>query len=89
MPDKVNAKSFIIEVENWFTKSDIIETNMYLSKLINMCYKGKRNIEEYIMKMYNLVSKLNSLILKLSEKILVHFILIFFLTQFNPFQGYL
>ena len=38
--------------------------------LINMHYNDKENIKEYIMKMSNLVSKLKTLKLKLSEKIL-------------------
>ena len=78
IPDKVSAKSFSAEVVDWFIKSDKVETSTHLSKLINMCYNGKKNIREYMMKMSNLVSKLTVLKLKLSEEILVHFILIFF-----------
>ena len=84
MPDKISAKSFLAEVANRFTKSDKIEASTHLSKL--MCYSGKGNIKEYIMKMSNLVSKLKTLKLKLSEKILVHFILISLPPQYNPFK---
>ena len=38
------------------------------------------------MKMSNLISKLKPLKLKLSKEILAHFILISFLTQYNPFK---
>jgi len=74
MSDKVSAKSFLAKVVDRFIKSDKIETSTHLSKLINMCYNSKRNIRKYIMEMSNLVSKLKAL--KLSEEILVHFILI-------------
>ena len=81
MPDKINAKSF--SAADRFVKSDIVETITYFSKLINIRYNGKENIREYIInireyiiKMSNLVYKLKALKLKLSEEILVHFILI-------------
>ena len=44
------------------------------------------NIREYIMKIFDLVSKLKTLKLKLFEEILVHFILISFLIKYNPFK---
>ena len=83
MPDKDSAKSFPAEVADRFIKSDKIEANMHLSKLINMRYNGKENIREYIMKMFNLVFKLKTLKLELSEEIQVHFILISFLIKNN------
>jgi len=86
MPDKVSAKSFSAEVANQFIKSDKVETSTHLSKLINMRFNNKENIREYIMEMSKLVSKLKALELKNSEEILVHFILISFLTQYNPFS---
>ena len=89
MLDKVSAKSFSAEVVNRFIKSDKVEASSHLSKVINMRYNGKENIREYIMEMSNLVSKLKVLKLELSEEILVHFILITFLTQYNHFQDYL
>jgi len=80
MPDKVSAKSFSAGVADRLIKSDKIEACTHLSRMINMLYNGKENIREYIMKISNLVSKLKSLKLKLSKEILVHFILISFLT---------
>jgi len=68
---------------------DKVEASTHLSKLINMRDNDKENIREYIMKMSNLVSKLKALKLKLSEEILVHFILISFLIKYDPFQNYL
>ena len=89
MPDKVSAKSFSAEVADRFIKSDKVEASTHLNKLINMRYNRKENIWEYIMGMSNLLSKLKALKLRLSEEILVHFILIYFLIKYNPFQDYL
>ena len=89
MPDKVSAKSFPARVANRFIKSEKFEVSTHISQLINMCYKDKENIREYIMKISNLISKLKALKLKLSEEILLHFILISFLIKYNPFQDYL
>ena len=85
MSDKVSAKNILAEVADLFIKSDKVEASMHLSKLINIRYNGKENIREYIMGMSNL-SKLKALKLELSEEILVHFILIFLLPQYNPFK---
>ena len=41
MPNKVSVKSFPAEVVDRFIKSDKVETNIHLSKLINMRYNGK------------------------------------------------
>ena len=49
MPDKVNAKRFLAEEANWFTKSDKVKVNKHPSKLVNVRYNGKENIREYIM----------------------------------------
>ena len=76
MPAKISTKSFLAKSADWFTKLDKIEANMYLCKLVNIRYKDKENIREYIIEMSNLVFKLKVLKLKLSEEILVHFILI-------------
>ena len=50
------------------------ETSNLLAKLISMKYKGKGNIREYIMEMFNLASKLKSLKLELGENLLVHLV---------------
>ena len=85
-PNNVRAKSFSAEVANRFVKSDKVEASTHLSKLINMCYNGKGNIREYIIEMSNLLSKLKALKLKLSEEILMHFILIYLSSQYKPFK---
>ena len=39
--DKISAKSFSAEVADRFIKSDKVEANTHLSKLINMRYNSK------------------------------------------------
>ena len=51
-----------------------------------MRIKGKGNIRKYIMEMSNLVTRLRTLKLELSDDILVHLVLIFLPTQFSPFK---
>ena len=41
MPDKISAKSFLAKVADRFTKSDKVQANTHLSKLVNMRYNGK------------------------------------------------
>ncbi|RDX96003.1 hypothetical protein CR513_21382, partial [Mucuna pruriens] len=57
-----------------------------LAKLISMKYKGKGNIREYIMEMYNLASKLKSFKLEFGEDLLVHLILISLPAHFRQFK---
>ena len=42
IPDKVSAKSFSAELADRFIKSDKVEANMHLNKLINIRYNGKK-----------------------------------------------
>ncbi|XP_024026324.1 uncharacterized protein LOC112093013 [Morus notabilis] len=65
--ESTNAKKFLTEIEQYFTKNENVETSNVLAKLIFMQYKGKGNIREYIMEMSNLAGKLKALKLKLSE----------------------
>ena len=64
----------------------MVETTTILSKLVSMRYKGKENIREYIMEMFNLVTRIKALKLELSQDILVHLVLISLPTQFSPFK---
>ena len=54
--------------------------------LISIKYSGKGNIEEYIIQMSHPASKLNVLELVLSEKLLVHLVLVSFPIQFTQFK---
>ena len=85
-PEDTRAKTFLDQIANQFAANEKVETNTILSKLVFMRYKGKENINEYIMKMSNLVARLKALKLELLENILVHLVLISLPTQFSPFK---
>ena len=86
IPEETRAKTFLDQIVNRFAANEKVETNIILSKLVPMQYKGKKNIREYIMEMSNLVTRLKTLKLELSEDILVHLVLISLPTQFSPFK---
>ncbi|KAL6339994.1 hypothetical protein AAG906_038829 [Vitis piasezkii] len=86
MPEETQAKTFLDQIENRFAANEKVEKNTILSKLVSMRYKGKVNIRDYIMEMFNLVTRLKALKLELSEDILVHLVLISLPTQFSPFK---
>jgi len=71
-----SAKKFLEEIEQYFAKNEKAKTSNLLAKLISMKYKGKGNIRDYIIEMFNLASKLKSLKLELGKDLLVHLVLI-------------
>ncbi|CAA6675821.1 unnamed protein product [Spirodela intermedia] len=77
---------FLEELEKKFTESDKVETSMILAKLISIKYKGKENIQEYILEISHLASKLKLLKLELSEDLVIHLILISLTTPFSQFK---
>ncbi|XP_015960303.1 uncharacterized protein LOC107484196 [Arachis duranensis] len=81
-----DAKQFLKDVENFFAKNEKAEASSLLSKLVSMRYKDKGNIREYIIESLILPSKLKALKLKLSENLLVYFILISLPTHFGQFK---
>nr|KYP63593.1 hypothetical protein KK1_018172 [Cajanus cajan] len=78
-----NAKGFLDTIEKYFTSNEKADASSLLAKLISMRYKGKGNIREYIMGMFNLASKLKALKLELSDDLLVHLVLISLPTHFG------
>lgn len=81
-----SASEFLTKIQKRFTKNDKAETSTHLASLISMKYKGKGNIQEYIMKMSHLASKLKALGLDLFDDLVVHLVLISLSTQFNQFK---
>ena len=82
----VTAKEFLQDIQKKFVKNEKIEISTLFICLISIKYSSKCNIREYITEMSHLVWKLNALIIVLSEKLLVHLVLISLPTQFNQFK---
>ena len=73
--ESTSAKMFLTEIEQYFAKNEKAETSNLLMKLVNMRYKGKWNIREYIIDMSNPAGKLKELKLELSDDLLIHLVL--------------
>ena len=82
----VTAKEFLQDIKKKFVKNEKIEISTLFICLISIKYSSKCNIREYITEMSHLVWKLNALIIVLSEKLLVHLVLISHPKQFNQFK---
>ena len=83
MPERLNAKEFLQDIEQRFVGSEKGEISTLLSNLVSKRYSGKGNIREYIMEMSHLASKLRALKLDVSEALLVHLLLISLPAQFS------
>ncbi|RDY11445.1 hypothetical protein CR513_03890, partial [Mucuna pruriens] len=81
-----SANIFLEEIEQFFSKNEKANTNNLLAKLIFMKYKGRGNIREYIMEVFNLSTKLKSLKLELDEDLIVHLVLIPLPAHFEQFK---
>ena len=86
IPEESQAKTFLDQIANRFAANEKVDTSTILSKLVSMLYKRKENIREYIMEMFNLVTRLKALKLELSKDKLVHLVLISLPIQFSPFK---
>ncbi|XP_078152830.1 uncharacterized protein LOC144548016 [Carex rostrata] len=82
-----NEEEFLKEIEKRFVKNEKSEISALLANLVSMKYEGNRNIREYIMDMYNVVSKLRALKLEISEDLLVNLALISLPTYFGHFKA--
>ncbi|XP_042404624.1 uncharacterized protein LOC121994763 [Zingiber officinale] len=84
--EQEDAKTFLKELADRFASNEKVETTTLLMKLVSTRYTGKGNIREYIMEMSNLITRLTTLKLDMSESVLVNLILISLPTQFTPFK---
>ena len=61
MSEETTTREFLNDLEKRFTKNEKVETSTLLANLVSMRYKAKGNIREYIVEMFNIVSKLKYL----------------------------
>ncbi|XP_061338030.1 uncharacterized protein LOC133284910 [Gastrolobium bilobum] len=83
--ETTDDKLFLKELEQYFARNEKAEIGQTLSKLINMRYKGKGNIREYIMEMSNIAGKLKTLKLELPYELLMYLVIISLPAQYNQF----
>ncbi|RDX90832.1 Copia protein, partial [Mucuna pruriens] len=72
-----------IKIEKWKLSNRMCLMIMKRFEALFLRVKGRENIREYIMEMSNLVEKLKSLKLELSEDLIVHLVLISLPTHFG------
>ncbi|GAV92126.1 UBN2 domain-containing protein, partial [Cephalotus follicularis] len=72
VPESENASQFLEFVKEKFVESEKAETGTLMTSLTNMHYNGNGNVREHIMKMIDVVSKLKSLDVVISDSFLIH-----------------
>ncbi|WOG86075.1 hypothetical protein DCAR_0205272 [Daucus carota subsp. sativus] len=80
---EASVKDFLDKLEKRFAKNEKAETSKLLADLVQMRYKAKGNICEYIMEMSNIASKLKALKLDMPDDLLVHLVLISLRAQYR------
>ncbi|GLU16124.1 hypothetical protein SLE2022_325740 [Rubroshorea leprosula] len=82
--DKV--KDFLRAVEEQFGKFDKALANTLMKKLSSMKFDHSKGVREHIMEMRDIVAKLKSLKVEMSDSFLVHFVLNSLPPKFGPFK---
>ncbi|GKV21820.1 hypothetical protein SLEP1_g31762 [Rubroshorea leprosula] len=72
VPNETNAKKFLDAIGQRFQESEKAETRELMQKLCNMQYDGVSGIRAHILKMQDIVDRLNSLKVTITEPFLVH-----------------
>ncbi|XP_062081050.1 uncharacterized protein LOC133785848 [Humulus lupulus] len=80
------AKDFLDAMEKRFARNDKVEMTSLLASLMSMKYKGRGNVREYIIEMYQIASKLKTLKIEFFEDLLVLMVLVSLPAQFNQFK---
>ena len=87
-PDNELASEYLFSVEQYFTRSSKILAGILMNKLTSMKYDGFTGVRKYIMKICDIVGKLNNLGMTVSENFLVQFVHNFFSCQFKIYYIY-
>jgi gag-polypeptide of LTR copia-type len=80
------AKEYLFSVEEQFKSTSKANASTLIMKMLTSKYNGTSSIREYIMIMNDMVAKLKSMDMIISEGFLVHFIMTFIPAQFGPFK---
>ncbi|XP_071906054.1 uncharacterized protein [Coffea arabica] len=75
IPDCDRVKAYMKAIDEQFVSSDKALASTLMKKLASMTLDKSRSVREHIMEMRDIVAKLKSLKVEISESFLVHFIL--------------
>lgn len=81
-----NVKAYMKAIDDQFVSSDKAVASTLMKRLSNMTHHRSRGVREHIMEMRDIVAKLSSLKVEISESFLVHFILNSLPSEFTPFK---
>ncbi|GAV84021.1 UBN2 domain-containing protein [Cephalotus follicularis] len=86
VPESENASQFLESVKEKLVESEKAKSGTLMTSLTNMHYDGNGNVCEHNMKMFDMVSKLKSLDVVISNSFLVHLALNFLPLQFGQLK---
>ena len=86
IPDCDRVKAYMKAIDEQFVSSDKALASTLMKKLASMTLDKSRSVREHIMEMRDIVAKLKSLKVEISESFLVHFILNSLPSEYTPFK---
>ena len=75
IPTSDNAKKYLANIEERFQSSSKAEASTLIMKMVSTKYLGSTGIREHIMMMVDMVGKLKTMDMTISNNFLVHFIM--------------
>ncbi|KAF7130380.1 hypothetical protein RHSIM_Rhsim10G0199300 [Rhododendron simsii] len=86
IPSCDKVKDYMKAIEEQFVSSDKALANTLMNRLSGMKHNSSRSVREHIMGMRDIVARLKSLEIEISDSFLVHFILNSLPAEFGPFK---
>nr|AAV24758.1 putative polyprotein [Oryza sativa Japonica Group] len=85
VPETQTAREYLAKVEEQFKGSSKVYATTLIKRLVNEKYDFTGNLREHVMKKCHVAFKLKSMEMKISEGLLVHFIMSSLPQEFSPF----
>ncbi|KAF7149257.1 hypothetical protein RHSIM_Rhsim03G0077200 [Rhododendron simsii] len=86
IPSCDKVKDYMKAIEEQFVSSDKALASTLMNRLSGMKHNSSRSVREHIMEMRDIVARLKSLEIEISDSFLVHFILNSLPAEFGPFK---
>ncbi|GAV69091.1 UBN2_2 domain-containing protein [Cephalotus follicularis] len=86
IPDSNDAKTYLASVEEQFKGSSKAHASTLIMKMLTIRYDGTSGVNEHIMMMNDMASKIKGMEMAISEDFFVHFIMTSLTVQFVPFK---
>ncbi|XP_027102953.1 uncharacterized protein [Coffea arabica] len=86
IPDCDRVKAYAKAIDEQFVSSDKALASILMKKFASMTLDKSRSVHKQIIEIRDIVAKLKSLKVEISESFLVHFILNSFLSEYTPLK---